>query len=1124
MPFRHCSGAAILFGVSAVALAQPPHSQQDRKPFDIAAGPAANAIAEFARQAQRNVLAAGDTLEGVKTNALHGNHDVDDALARLLAGTGLASKTTAGGAIFITVAPRVPPKAAPQPPCCVPSAPSASTAPADMLHEPHVVTVRGMRYSVMSAIENKKSAFTVADAIAAEDIGHFPDKNIGEALSRITGVQITTDFGEGNQISIRGVQPDLNRIEINGMTLLSSGESGTRAPDLRELPSELVKSIDVIKGITADMTEGGLGGTVVIKTNRPLDFKQFTIAANAAAERNSLRGGTQPRASLLIADRFLGRKLGLMANMVYDKVLTEADRVRDTSWRLLRDWDLSPEKTIISTNPALAAISSKAACAGFGTGRVAECERQWYDYSPATPRYGILTRDHARATGEFTAQYAFDKNVNAWASFQRSSQDSWLNDLNYTADFSSADRLASAGAPASYNASGVPAGGSCITPGTASTPSGVVVTNHQVTEYVVGNCLAVPGRGGSNAFSTQARSFGQRVDTTYRSAGFNARAGRWDAGGMIVKSRADYSNDSNFVGLTMAAPGMKVTLDPQGFPHFTFPANWNPNNAASYTQAQFSYLPVEMNSWEDQAKLDLRYRTGLPFIHQVSFGVQGRSAGALRYADGGYVVDGGSNLASSADDLSVTSANVRYTWNWDPQNPTAALRPATVQPFTNANDKEIWVSSQQMQQLVNAIRSTSPTFLQGSRLGGFPAGWMTPSYSAALPFFDTSTFTHDLVRQAPGSDGNTYAQIPAYRVEERIRAAYVRFDVAYDLPGHPITGNIGLRYAQTRDRTIGRQRLFMRLERSPGSASYDDRQVATTVVSKDMTYHDLMPSANAMVWLRPDTLVLRLGYGKVMARPSLDSLNPNFTCTINSGKPQFGGDGYDNCSGGNPDLKPYRASNKDLSLEWYPNKSTQLSAAYFRKDIQNSILNNVTIRTDFLGTGTLYDVTTTINHDGATTSGIEMAGRMALTFLPGVLNGLGVDANFTRMSYAYAAGAEMVNPLDGNLLPFPGMSKTAYDLGFWYDKGRLNARLAYNYRAGYYTGTNDSSSGNPVFAAPTGFLDAKVQYRISDHMTLSLEAKNLTNEVTLTSAGAVSRPIEYSWAGRRYFVSLGYKY
>lgn len=267
MPFRHCSGAAILFGVSAVALAQPPgfqqDRQQDRKPFDIAAGPAADAIAEFAKQSQRNVLAAGDSLAGIATNTVRGSYPVDDALARLLSGTGLSARTSAGGAIFISAVPRTPAGLAAPP---LP-APSAGVEPV-----PPVVTITGTRHAVMSAIERKRNALTVTDSIATEDIGQFPDKNIGEALSRITGVQISTDFGEGNQVSIRGVQPDLNRVEINGMSLLST-ESSTRAADLRELPSELIKSIDVIKGVTADMTEGGLGGTVVINTNRPLDFR-----------------------------------------------------------------------------------------------------------------------------------------------------------------------------------------------------------------------------------------------------------------------------------------------------------------------------------------------------------------------------------------------------------------------------------------------------------------------------------------------------------------------------------------------------------------------------------------------------------------------------------------------------------------------------------------------------------------------------------------------------------------------------------------------------------------------------------------------------------------------------------
>lgn len=125
------------------------------------------------------------------------------------------------------------------------------------------VIVVGTRASLQSAIERKKKAGTVVDSVVAEDIAQFPDKNIGEALQRITGVQLQRDFGEGVAVSIRGIEPDLNRVEVNGVSLLGNGGAGQRGADFREFASELVKSIDVFKGFTADMTEGGIGGTEI---------------------------------------------------------------------------------------------------------------------------------------------------------------------------------------------------------------------------------------------------------------------------------------------------------------------------------------------------------------------------------------------------------------------------------------------------------------------------------------------------------------------------------------------------------------------------------------------------------------------------------------------------------------------------------------------------------------------------------------------------------------------------------------------------------------------------------------------------------------------------------------------
>lgn len=986
-----------------------------------------------------------------------------------------------------------------------------------------VVVVNGTRQSVISAIQNKKIAATVVDSIVAEDIGQFPDKNVGEALSRITGVQIQSDFGEGNQVSIRGVAPELNRIEINGMSVLSTSESpnGGRAPELRELPSELIKSIDVYKGVTADLTEGGLGGTVSVKTNKPLDFKKFTFASTVSAERNSLRGGTQPRASFLIADRFLDGKLGLMANIVYDKVLTRADRVRNTGWNLLRDWDFSPEKTVTSLNPTAAAINSKTDCAAMSGNARADCDRQWFDYSPTNPRHSLQTRDHKRMSAELSAQYQFSKEFSAYASLTDSSQDSRLVDRTVIQGFN-VNALGSSNRLPTYNAAGVPSGGSCTAAPTTSQPAGVVVTNHRVSEYTIGNCLAVSGSGGANALRSELRDFGQESKQQYRNAGFNYRKGKLDVEGQVVRSEARYENDTNFIGMTINAPGLKVALDQNGLPRFIYPsAAVSLANPGAYTNASFNYTPVEQESFEDQFKLDLRYRTGLPFLNKIAVGVQGRKNGSLRFTEGGGVVDPGSNLNSAADDITLLTSQVQQSFTYDPLNSTTTIRGPVQQPYTTSTYRQSHVPAERMRQLAEAILGTGPTFRPGD-LGSFPANWPTPNVAAALPFFDNTYLNRDRIRESLGSDGKLYAQSPVYNVRERIRSGYLRLDFDQEVYGYDVDGNFGIRYSGTRSTAAGRQRLQQRFETSPGSSSGTNVTIDDSVVERETKYNDWLPSFNAATWVMPDKMVLRMGLAKVMARPNLEHLNPKFDCVINGGAVQFGGDGFDNCTAGNPSLKPYRATNKDLSLEWYPDRSSQMSLAYFRKDIKTGIITGVVERRELFGDGRLFDVTAPVNYEGARTEGLEIAGRTALTFLPGFLSGFGIDTNYTHMRYRYASGAELVNPLNGTQLPFPGLSKNSYNLGLWYDQGPINARLAYNARDGYYSGS--ISGTTPVFFEKTAFLDAKFQYRLSKNVTFSVEAKNLTDERTLSTAGTAALPIDYTWSGRRYYVSLGYKH
>lgn len=987
------------------------------------------------------------------------------------------------------------------------------------------VQIVGTRRSIASAIERKRRAGTVSDSIVAEDVDQFPDKNVGEALSRITGVQLTREFGEGSQVSIRGVEPDLNRVEVNGMSVLGTGDSGGRGAELRELASELIASIDVIKGSTADMTEGGVGGTVKITTRKPLDFTKPTLATTLSGESASSRGGVQPRASLLLADKFLDGRLGVMANLVYDNVLTRNDYARNTSWTFLRDWDFSPEKTVASVDPTVAAVSSPTGCSALASNLRADCNRQWFDYAPRNSRYGIWTRDHKRSSAELTAQYRISQDFSVWASHQANVQKQTLNDRNYGTDLVAVTRLANAGVAPQYNqATAVPSrAGTCLPATTTATPAGMMVENHQVKEYVVGSCQYVAGQGGAGAFSTTARDFQLDINSKYNSAGFNFRRDALSVEGLLVDSRSRYESESNNIVLTQNAPGLKVTLDDKNLPRFTFPTGTDPEDSRSTVQAQLQYRPSATINAEKQAKLDFKYLTGHSLFDQLWFGGQFRDTSSRRYNGGGYIASGGANPASLADDINVPTANVNQTLVYDPlYTGTAQRAPST----GSTNDLIRYLNAAQMQAFVNGIRERSPgTFFKGyDKVSGLPGGWMAPNYSAAVPSFDTSKFNHGNLYQAVGSDGNVYPQIPAFDIEEKVSAAYLRADFETSLLGYEIIGNIGGRYTRTDLKSVGMDSRRLRVERSPGSSTFDDRVLSNAMVKFENRYSDFLPSLNAATWVLPNKLVARVGWAKVMARPAIDQLAPALVCTTNSGNTQFGGDGRDDCSAGNPDLEPYRATKTDFSLEYYPSRDSQLSAAVFTTEIDTYIIKGRVLRdVNVYGDGNLFDVTTTVNGRGATTKGLELTARTAFTFLPGFLSGFGGEVNYTRMTFSYSAGNELLNVLDGSVLPYPGLSKNSYNLSLWYDQGPINARIAYNYRDAFYTGSNDVS-GNPNFQDKSGFVDAKIQYRYSKHLTFSLEGKNLTDEAQTTYSGELSRLNELAFSGRRYFASVSYKY
>lgn len=211
------------------------------------------------------------------------------------------------------------------------------------------IVVTGIRASLESAAAQKKAAASVIDAVTAEDIGKFPTENVADASQRITGVQITRTRGAGTGVSIRGLPTDFTRVQLNGSTLSSAsvdlrggGAGGdiSRAFDFRLLPTEFVSTLEVTKSQTADMQEGGLSGTINVKTVRPLDLGKTMIVGSAFGVRNSNAGKISPRLSGLVSTTLLDGRLGVLVGGGYSRDRTETHAVNNVGW------STTPEATL----------------------------------------------------------------------------------------------------------------------------------------------------------------------------------------------------------------------------------------------------------------------------------------------------------------------------------------------------------------------------------------------------------------------------------------------------------------------------------------------------------------------------------------------------------------------------------------------------------------------------------------------------------------------------------------------------------------------------------------------------------------------------------------------------------
>ena len=484
------------------------------------------------------------------------------SLALIIAGASAASAQTATPATPDATTPVAEP---------APADRQATTAPP--VEDEVIVT--GIRASLANALRAKRDAPQVLDAISAEDIGKFPDKNMAEALQRVTGVQLARSSGEGQFVSIRGASPELNRVEINGQTALSTQVTSGRQVDFRDLPTEFVSRLEVVKSATPDMTEGGLGGTVRVITRRPFDSREGYLAGSAQVVYGDLLKKWDPKFAIIGSKLFANETIGVLASATFENRSLATDQARTTGWRR------------IDRLPAVAGVQPLDLNAD-GTG----------DFYPDIPRL-IINREQ-------TKRYAF----NGIVEFRPTDDFKAFVEGTFTTGNQTLDSqfLQLTTAINTLNGGVVPA-------------ETVVGPDDTVTRVRFDSALAAPGGLGVSFRNI----LGQIKRRTFNSqAGFDWTRGQFELGGRLFYSKVRaYNNEINATADALGLSTLTIDYDNgQNAPNIILP--FDPTGVSELDRLTILRQPRYNHQRETGGKLDAQWKPEGAFLRSIKVGVEKR--------------------------------------------------------------------------------------------------------------------------------------------------------------------------------------------------------------------------------------------------------------------------------------------------------------------------------------------------------------------------------------------------------------------------------------------------------------------------------------------------------------------
>lgn len=930
--------------------------------------------------------------------------------------------------------------------------------------EGDAIVVTGIRGSLMSALTEKRTSDNLVEVIQAEDIGKLPDQNLAEVLENVTGVQITRQAGVGNAVQIRGT--DANRTEINGVSTVGSG-AGRSGISFEDLPAALIASVEVTKVPTAQTIEGSVGGTINLRTLRPLDLKEPLFAARGQMENSDLTKSTLPRLSATIGDKWetgIG-EIGIVLSGSYARQDVAAFKPR-----VDRD--------------ALVTPGSGPSAEAFPFLRIQFLQQGLENYEYET--YNGTAALEWKPNDDL--KFYFDSTLNN----QTRGQQSHRVQISGTATPSVVDVMNNTAFET-------------VNLGTLNGPNGPIDLG--TVEAAVAGTIGIGG------------STGTVVDPNMRTSS--------DTGARVTKSRVfDFGTEWQATEQLKVRAELSLSTSKSRFPNFSTTLDFiNPNGPQpAFGKSIDNGVPLEFDLRNgtlqfgiDQASPFAPTKEQLldPANYQLQQVTQGANATDNK--------ERAARLDFSYDTLNlnpfVTSIDVGYRWNR-----TTAVNSEFSNNVSLTNTTTAW--NRPSGDLFSDILIPGPNNFNAAdgRKLYFPDFLLI---DGGLAFRDPSKVL-DALNAAIAASNDARTQGPAvaslvtptesfagfFSIKETTNAAYFQANMEGEVAGMTVRGNAGVRWLHTKLTSTGN---------NIANGSVTGQIVANS------SYNFLLPRFSLV--LEPaDKLLVRAGISRDIRRPNFDTLSTSYSFSTGANTPvavgnpdlvpeavwsfDLSGEYYFAPSSlisvgffhkSRTNLFAQRQEDPAPNLDANGNLNISIDPSCPGGGIYNPIANR-NINNPIQGVGICVPKSSTFNVPGSTTqTGIEVAFQHDLSAWEDVLgfaSGFGVIGNFTYQKtggsaheYRAADGPRTVftqlgYPNSQDLISLTNLSKYAYNATLFYDKYGLNARLRYTWRSSYVS--NDPFFfGLPLINGARGQLNASINYDINDHINIGVEGINL---------------------------------